>query len=67
MNANQGSQSKEAWMIKPHKKPRKYKSLPDKIKTAGYIFDLTKAFEKPWKEDLLFKLDQKGISGRIPK
>ena len=37
----------------------------EKKKTLAVFFDLTQAFDRVWKEGLLFKLLQKGIGGRL--
>ena len=39
--------------------------LDDSLKTRGIFIDISKAFDKVWHKDLLFKLKQNGISGNI--
>ena len=43
-------------------KPDIYQSLDDDLETRGIFLDISKAFDKVWHEDLLFKLKQNGIS-----
>ena len=42
-------------------------AFQDKMKTIAVFFDLTKAFDKVWKEGLLLKLLQKDICGKMYK
>ena len=42
-----------------------YQSLNDGLEARAVFFDISKAFDKVWHEDLLFKLKQSGISGNL--
>ena len=42
-------------------------AFQEKMKTIAVFFDLTKAFDKVWKEGLLLKLLKKGIGGKMFK
>ena len=42
-----------------------YQSSNDGLKTTGVFLDISKAFDKVWPEDLLFKLKQSGISDKL--
>ena len=46
-------------------KPDIYQSLDDDLETRGIFLDISKAFDKVWHEDLLFKLKQNGISANL--
>ena len=40
-----------------------YKSFDDGYEFRGVFFDISKAFDKLWHDDLIFKLVDNGISG----
>ena len=42
-----------------------YQSLDDGLATRGIFLDISKAFDKVWHKDLLFKLKQNSISGNL--
>ena len=42
-----------------------YKSFDDSFEVKGVFLDISKAFDKVWREDLIYKLKQNGISGKI--
>ena len=42
-----------------------YWSLNDGLETRVVIFDILKGFAKVWREDVLYKLKQSGISGNL--
>ena len=42
-----------------------YQSLDDGLETRGVFLNISKAFDKVWDKDLLFKLKQNGISGNL--
>ena len=42
-----------------------YKSFDDGFEGRGIFLDISKAFNKVWHEDLIFKLKQNGISGSL--
>ena len=42
-----------------------YKSFDDGFEVRGVFIDISKAFEKVWDEDLIFKLKQNGISSNL--
>ena len=42
-----------------------YKSLDDGLETRAVFLAISKAFDKVWHKDLLFKLKQNGISGNL--
>ena len=44
-----------------------YKSFHDGWEVRGVFLDISKAFEKVWHQDVLFKLKQNGISGNLLK
>ena len=39
-----------------------YQSLDDGLETRGVFLDISKAFDKVWHKDLLFKLKQNNLS-----
>ena len=42
-----------------------YQSLDDGLETRSVFLDIPKAFHKVWREGLLFKLKQNGISDNL--
>ena len=42
-----------------------YASLVEGYEVRGVFLDLSKTFDKVWHEDLVFKLEQNGISGKL--
>ena len=42
-----------------------YKSFDDGFEVRGVFLDISKAFDKVWHEDLIFKLKQNGTSGNL--
>ena len=42
-----------------------YNSFDEELEVISVILDISKAFDKVWHKDLLFKLSQKGISGNL--
>ena len=40
-------------------------SLDNKLEVRSVYLDISKAFDKAWREDLLFKLKQNGIEGNL--
>ena len=44
-----------------------YKSFDNSFEVKGVFLDIFKAFDKVWREGLIYKLKQNGISGKIFK
>ena len=44
-----------------------YKSFDEGFKVRGVFLDITKAFDKVWQDDIIFKLTQNRISGNLLK
>ena len=44
---------------------RIYASFDVEYEVRGMFLDISKAFDKIWHEDLIFKLKQNGISGKL--
>ena len=44
-----------------------YKSFDNSFEVKGVFLDISKAFDKVWREGLIYKLKQNGISGKILK
>ena len=42
-----------------------YKPFGDGFEMRGVFLDISKAFEKVWREGIIFKLKQNGISGNL--
>ena len=42
-----------------------YKSFDDELDVRGVFLDIPKAFDKVWHEEVIFKLEQSGISGGL--
>ena len=46
---------------------KKYRMPPRRRKRLAVFYDLSKAFDKVWREGLLLKVFQAGVSGRMYK
>ena len=44
-----------------------YKSFDEGFKFRGVFLDISKAFDKVWQDDIIFKLTQNEISGNLLK
>ena len=44
-----------------------YKSCDCVYEVSGVFLDISKAFDKVWHDDIIFKLEQSGISGKLHK
>ena len=44
-----------------------YKSFDDGYEVRGVFLDISKAFDKVWRDGLIFKLQENGISGNLLK
>ena len=42
-----------------------YQSFDERFDVRGILLDISKAFDKVWRDDLTFKLKQNGISGNL--
>ena len=44
-----------------------YKSFDSGYEVRGVFLNISKAFDKVWHDDIIFKLEQNGISGKLLK
>ena len=66
MTHNQVTENSEVLKIKPHTWLKKLKMLSrKKQKVLATFFDLSKAFDKVWKEGLLCKLSKCGVTRNL--
>ena len=43
----------------------RYRSLDESLEARSVLINISKAFDKVWHDDIIFKLTQNGISGNL--